>query len=175
MNPTSDPPALAGPAPSPTAPVGDDLGRAAGSVRPTPLRITAGLAIVGVLLAAFGLYRATRTVETPVQDCGVAAAFILDGRVNEFADPDEPPAGLTAAQVRDNNDDPCQERAADQAGPGALLIVTGTAVGLGAVVVEALFRWRWRRRRQRPVQEAGSPPTSRRSDGDPPDLEGSRR
>jgi len=106
------------------------------------------------VLAAVGLFVATRTVRTPLQDCGAAAAFLLDGRVDVVGDPDAPPAGATRADVVDNNGRRCQERAADQARPGALLILVGTGLGLAAAGAEALVRWRWRRRRRRPVELA---------------------
>jgi hypothetical protein len=114
------------------------------------VRVTAAVAVIGLLLAVAGIWLATRPVSTPVQDCGAAAAFLLDGRVNVHADPESPPEGLTAAEVEDNNERPCQERAANQAAPGAVLIVVGTLIGLGAGLVEALARWRWRRRLSSP-------------------------
>lgn len=111
-----------------------------------------------MLLALVGTWIATRAVQTPLQDCGVSAAFLLDGRVNLYADPDDPPAGRSQAEVLDNNDRPCQERAANQARPGALLIVAGTALGLGALIVELLLRSRWRARARRSLhaEESGS-------------------
>lgn len=110
------------------------------------VRATAITALLGALLALAGIWVATRPVTTPVQDCGSAAAFLLDGRVDQLADPEDPPEGLTRAAVVDNNDRPCQERAAAQAGPGAVMIVAGTALGLLAGLVEALGRW-WLRAR----------------------------
>lgn len=104
------------------------------------------IAAAGILLALLGTWIAVQRVETPLQDCGVAAAYLLDGRVDVYGDPDDPPAGRTAAEVIDNNERPCQERAANQARPGAILVVAGTGVALLAALVEVLLRWRWRAR-----------------------------
>lgn len=116
---------------------------------PLLVRLTAWSAAIGLLLTLAGAWVATRTVATPVQDCGVAAAFLLDGRVDVIADPENPPAGLTAEQVEENNDSPCQERAANQARPGLLLVISGVGLGLVAFATETLTRWRWRRKRVR--------------------------
>ncbi|MCB0977071.1 MAG: hypothetical protein KDB02_06390 [Acidimicrobiales bacterium] len=117
--------------------------------------------MAGIVAVLAGAWMATRTVETPVQDCGVAAVYLLDGRVDVLADPANPPEGLTAAQVKANNAEPCQERAANQARPGALLVLAGTAVGIVAALSETALRWRWRRRRHgsvdQPVAESASP------------------
>lgn len=107
-------------------------------------RTTAIAALVGAIAVVVGVALASRPVRTPLQDCGAAAAFLLDGRTNVYADPDEPPAGLTPAEVRANNDEPCQERAANRARPAAVLVSAGVvAIGVAALV-EALARWRWR-------------------------------
>lgn len=130
--------------------------RAAGT--PRVARVTAGVAAASVVLALIGLVVVTRTVRTPLQDCGVAAAYLLDGRVDQFANPDEPPTGLTRAEVLDNNTDPCRERAANQARPGLLLIAIGLVVGLVATFVEIMARWRWRRERRAAAVDAATPP-----------------
>ena len=121
-------------------------------------RVTAGVAAASLVLALIGLVVVTRTVRTPLQDCGVAAAYLLDGRVDQFADPDEPPTGLTRTEVLDNNADPCRERAANQARPGLLLIAIGLVVGLVATFVEIMARWRWRRERRADAVDAATPP-----------------
>lgn len=115
---------------------------------PLPARLTAVVAVVGLVIALAGLWIATRPVSTPTQDCGVAAAFILDGRVDVLVGPAHPPAGVSAAQARSNNDRTCQQRAASKAGRGALLVVVGTATGLVAAVTETTMRSYWRHRRR---------------------------
>lgn len=111
------------------------------------VRVPAIVAAFGLVIVLGGVFQATRTVETPLQDCGVAAAFLIDGRMNVVADPSNPPDGHTSADVRSNNDKPCQERAANQARPGAVAIVVGLFVISVAALSEVVFRRRLRRRR----------------------------
>ena len=155
-----DPPAAPA-APAPPADVEPDAepvpARARGS---RFVQVTAIAAVLGVIVALAGIWVATRPVSTPVQDCGAAAAFLLDGRVNVFADPEDPPVGLTRAQVVDNNDRPCQERAANQAAPGAVMIVAGTLIGLVAATVEVLGRWSLRHRARTSVPAPPTPETA---------------
>ncbi len=111
-------------------------------------RISALVATIGVVIALVGIALMLRPVSTPVQDCGTALGFLLDGGVNEFADPTDPPEGLTAAEVSDNNTRPCRERVADTARPGLALFLAGTLGATGAAVTEVTARgWRWHRRR----------------------------
>lgn len=120
--------------------------------RPTgALLATAVVATVGVVVALVGLALLARPVSTPVQDCGTAMAFLLDGRTNVVADPANPPAGISAAQARSNNERPCRARVADTARPGAIALAAGTVTAIGALGVEASIRGldRYRRRRRR--------------------------
>lgn len=131
------PPPLAPPAPAP-----------AGSPGPTRLqRATAGIATLGVLVALAGLLVMARPVQTPTQDCGAGIMFLLDGRTNEFADPEDPPAGATGDQATENNERPCRVRVAASARPGAVMAGTGLFVAVTAAIVEATARGvAWRRR-----------------------------
>lgn len=126
------------------------------SALPRSIRITPIIAFVGVLLVLVGLLTLTRPVRTPLQDCGAAGAFILDGRVNEFADPNAPPDGLTADQVRANNRHPCQERAANRSRPAAAAIIAGTGAIGAAALAEVGIRWRLRVRRRDSAPEIAS-------------------
>lgn len=114
--------------------------------RPRTIQITAIAALAGVLVALAALAYVATPLRTPIQDCGTAATFLLDGRVNVFANPDDPPAGATGADVQANNETPCQERAANRALPGAVVIFAGTLVALGALLVEFFVRLRLSRR-----------------------------
>jgi hypothetical protein len=106
------------------------------------------VATIGAVVALVGIVVMLRPVSTPVQDCGTALGFLLDGGVNEFADPANPPAGLTAAQVTANNTRPCRERVADTARPGLALFLAGTLTATAAAITEVSVRgWRWHRRR----------------------------
>jgi hypothetical protein len=111
-------------------------------------RTTALVATIGVVVALIGIAVMARPVSTPVQDCGSALVFLLDGGVNEFADPTDPPAGLTSAEVTDNNTRPCRERVADTARPGLVAFLAGTLIATAAAITEVSARgWRWHRRR----------------------------
>lgn len=113
------------------------------------MRATAVVAVLGAVAALVALALLARPLETPTQDCGTAVGFLLDGRVNEFADPADPPAGASRADAEANNAQPCQSRAADRAKPAGALLVAGTAVGVTAALVEATVRLRRRRARHR--------------------------
>jgi hypothetical protein len=130
--------------------------RPTGIVRATPV-----IATIGVLVALVGFALLLRPVETPVQDCGTAVGFLLDGRVNVFADPSAPPDGLSEAEVLDNNERPCRVRAADAARPALLLVIAGTVSAVGAVVAELVVRGlRWRRRHRALVAAAPHQPSA---------------
>lgn len=127
--------------------------RAGGSAR-RAVTVTAAVALAGVLLATLGIVLAARPVHTPTQDCGSAAAFLMRGDVDELVDPDDPPAGITAAEARNNNDTPCQERAANQARPGGFLVAGGTALAVASLLAEVVVRLRHRRRGARTADPA---------------------
>ncbi len=112
-------------------------------------RVAPVVALVGLVLVAVGLVIGLRPLRTPIQDCGTSFGFLLDGRLDQFGDPDNPPRGTTEAQVQAANDTPCQERAAHRALPALVLIVAGTLVGLLAAATEAI--WRTARRRSAPA------------------------
>ncbi|WP_426574965.1 hypothetical protein [Aquihabitans sp. McL0605] len=118
--------------------------------RPTGLlRATAVVAFVGVIAAVLGFGLLLRSVSTPTQDCGTVIGFILDGRVNVFVDPADPPKGVTAAEAKANNDRPCRERVADQAKAPAIMLVSGLGIAFVAALVEVTHRsFLWRRRRR---------------------------
>jgi hypothetical protein len=106
---------------------------------PAPTRIhtvTVVVAAIGVLVAITGLVMGTRPLSTPIQDCGTAFSFLLSGGVDQYADPANPPEGVTAADVEANNADPCQERAADRALTAGALVVGGTGAATVAAVVD---------------------------------------
>lgn len=109
-------------------------------------RVTPAVAVAGVVLALVGLAVAFAPLRTPVQDCGTAGTFLLDGRVDVAVDVAHPPKGVTRAEARSHAADPCQERAADRARPAAMAIFAGTLAGLAAAAVEVLARLRWHRR-----------------------------
>lgn len=111
-------------------------------------RITAAVALVGLLIALGGVFWATRPVRTPMQDCGAAAAFLLDGRVEVRGDPANPPEGVTKAEVEDNNASPCQERSANRARPAAFAMVGGLLLVLVAAAFEGIARAGWRAERR---------------------------
>lgn len=104
------------------------------------VQITAVVATVGVLLALAGLASSARPLSTPTQDCGTALTYLTQGRVNEFVDPDDPPAGVTKAEALANEADPCQERAANRARPAGALVIGGTLLALVALIVEGFLR-----------------------------------
>ncbi|MCU1496191.1 MAG: hypothetical protein JWM47_144 [Acidimicrobiales bacterium] len=143
--------------PSPSAPAPGAAPRRAGAPGRRAVKITAAVALAGIVLAALGIFLATRPVHTPTQDCGTAGGFLLRGGVNEFVDPADPPEGTTAAEARDNNATPCQERAANQVRPAGALVVGGTAVALVSLFVEFALRLRLRRRARRPSRGRAEP------------------
>jgi hypothetical protein len=109
------------------------------------VRVTAVVALVSVLLALVGLGLGLRPLATPTQDCGTAATFLLQGRVNEYVNPADPPSGITRAEAEANNAEPCQERAGNRALPAGVLLVGGTLVAAVAVLVESVVRFRLHR------------------------------
>lgn len=125
--------------------------------RPRGLRVTALVATLGVVVALIGLAQSARPLATPTQDCGTALTFLAGGRVDEFVDPADPPAGVSRAEAEANNAEPCQERAAARALPAGIAVVGGTALGLLAVGIEGLVRLRLGRARRRRWL-AGLPP-----------------
>lgn len=129
------------------APVTSDAHRPAPET-PAALRITAIVGFLGLLLVLGGLFLLSRPVRTPVQDCGAAGAFLLDGRMNRFVDPADPPAGVSETDAIDNNTHPCQERAANRARPAAVILVIGTSITVVAGLTEVGLRWRLRNRRR---------------------------
>lgn len=129
---------------------------------PRVLRATAIVAAVGTLVALVGLALLLRPVQTPVQDCGTVAGFLLDGRTNEFVDPADPPKGVTRAEAEANNREPCRDRVADAAKPGAAIFVLGLVTATVAATLEVGVRgalWRRRRaaRRNPPATEPSEP------------------
>lgn len=109
------------------------------------VRVTAIVALVGVLVALLGLFLGTRPLTTPTQDCGTPATFLLRGKQNVFVDPGNPPQGTTKAEAKANNDTPCQERAFNRALPAGILLVGGTLVALIALIVEWAVRFHYHR------------------------------
>lgn len=149
----------------PTAPPTDDPPvdlQASAPARPRPtgvLRATAVVATLGVVVALLGLGLLLRPVTTPLQDCGTTLRFLLDGGVNEYANPDEPPRGLTADEVRSNNERPCRVRVADAAQVPLVMFAAGLVVSTAAAVAELSVRgWRWRQRRRGTMP--GGPPAT---------------
>lgn len=144
--------------PSPTAP----------PRRPTPVTTMAWVALAGLVVALIGIGVLLLPLQTPTQDCGTAAGFLLNGRVNELVNPDDPPAGITKADALDNNTKPCQERAANRALPAGVAVVGGTLIALIAVAVEAIVRWRWRAATRRAYLSGSfASPEDERADPDP--------
>lgn len=113
------------------------------------VRATSRIAAVAALVALLGLVGLMRPVSTPTQDCGLAGAFLLDGRTDVFIDPTDPPEGITAEEAEDNNERPCRARVVDVARVPALALVVGTAVGLVAGLVEVVVRLSARQRARR--------------------------
>ncbi len=104
------------------------------------VHVTSLVAFLGILLAVAGLALAARPLHTETQDCGTAGSFLLDGRVNEFVDPAQPSAGITSAEAKANNAEPCQDRAANRAWPAGILVVAGTLVALLSLTGELTVR-----------------------------------
>jgi hypothetical protein len=127
--------------------------------RPLLHTVTLVVAMVGVVVAGAGLVWGTRPLATPTQDCGTSFSFLLDGRLNEYVDPDNPPSGTTASEAKANNNDPCQERAANQARPAAWLVMGGTLVALVAALIEGgvrVYQWMGLARPRPPRTRRGS-------------------
>ncbi len=129
---------------------------------PRVLHATAVVAAIGTVLALVGLALLLRPVQTPVQDCGTVAGFLLDGRTNELVDPANPPKGITRAEAEANNREPCRDRVADAAKPGAAIFVLGLVTATVAAAIELGVRGAlWRRRRaarRRPTTEPAPAP-----------------
>ena len=123
--------------------------------RPAPrglLRATAAIATVGVIVALLGVVVLLRPVTTPTQDCGTSLAFLLEGRVNELVSESDPPQGVTPAEAKANNTEPCRDRVAERTKPAAVLFGAGLIAAVGAAVVETVLRstaWFLRRRDRR--------------------------
>lgn len=137
--------------------------------RPATVTVMAWVALVGLVVAFVGVGIMLLPLSTPTQDCGTAAGFLLDGRVDEVVNPDDPPAGITKDEALDNNANRCQERAANRARPAGLAVVGGTLLGLIAVLTEAVVRWRWRLASRRAFFSGSVPPGGLPTDGDPGD------
>jgi hypothetical protein len=113
------------------------------------LRATAVIATVGVVVALAGLLLLLRPVQTPAQDCGTSLAFILSGRVDVRVSETDPPKGITPAEAKANNAQPCRARVADRTRPAAVLFGAGLVAALGATTVEVSLRLgAWMRRRR---------------------------
>lgn len=121
------------------------------------LRVAPLVALLGVVAALVGVGLVLRPLSTPTQDCGTALTFLLDGEPNQWVSVDDPPEGVTPEQARDNNEHPCQERAANQARPAAALAFVGTFVALVAAISEIAVRIADRRRQHRARGEQGAP------------------
>lgn len=115
------------------------------------LRVAPMVAIVGILVAVIGVGLVLRPLSTPTQDCGTALTFLLDGEPNQWVDVNDPPDGVTPEQAQANNDHPCQERAANQARPAAVLVAGGTLAALLAAIAEITARNIERRRQIRTI------------------------
>jgi hypothetical protein len=114
------------------------------------LRATAFVATVGVVVALVGIVLLMRPVSTPTQDCGTSLAFLLEGRDNQFVSETDPPKGITVAEAKANNADPCRSRVADRTQPAAVLFGAGLLAAIVATVVEISVRgvaW-WKRSRR---------------------------
>ncbi len=135
--------------------------------RPTTVTVTAWVALVGLVVAFVGIGIMLLPLRTPTQDCGTAAGFLLDGRVDELINPDDPPAGITKAEALDNNANRCQERAANRARPAGVAVVAGTLLGLVAVLTEVGVRWRWRAATRRAYLAGSVPPCGLPTNGAP--------
>lgn len=120
--------------------------------RPAPkglLSATAVIATVGVVVSLIGLALMFRPVSTPTQDCGTTIAFLLEGRVNELVNEGDLPKGVTLAEAKANNAEPCRERVADAVKPAAVLFGAGMVAAVGAALTEVVVRsTAWLRRRR---------------------------
>jgi len=70
-----------------------------------------------------------------LQDCGVPAAFLKDGRISALVDKDLLGRGATQADVVRVNGHQCSHQVADLAVPGAFLLLGGFFGGLFALTV----------------------------------------
>lgn len=131
---------MTAPAPASASSASDPDPRHGAPPRTGLVRVAPVVALVGVLVALVGVALVSRPLSTPTQDCGTALTFLLDGEPNQWVSVDDPPEGVTSDQARDNNDHPCQERAANQARPAAALVFVGTFVGVTAAASEVVVR-----------------------------------
>jgi hypothetical protein len=146
----------------------DATARPAAAVRAAPprphglLAATAVIATVGVVVALIGLALLFRPVSTPTQDCGTSIGFLLDGRVNVFVSETDPPKGITPAEAKANNAEPCRDRVAQRTKPAAVLFGAGMVAAIGAALTEMAVRGRaWlRRRKQRRTAVVDAPRSS---------------
>jgi len=113
------------------------------------LAVVAPLATLGVLTALVGVVILALPVRSPLQDCGTAFGFLMDGRTDVYGDPANPPQGATAADVEAANARPCRPRVADRGRPAAVAILGGLIVATTAAATEVGVRWRRSRHRQR--------------------------
>ena len=153
--------------PTAAAPADDDapaeptVTPAVAAGRPGPTRFqrtTAIIATVAVAVAALGMLALLRPISTPAVDCGTSLAVLLDGRPNQYVDPNDPPEGVTEAEAKANNEEPCRDRVADAARPAVLAVAVGTVVALVALIAEVVNRaFAWRRRR---AAATSAPPPS---------------
>jgi len=155
-----------------TAPTPDAAEPAPAAARPGPsglFQATAIIATIGVVVALIGLGLLFLPVQTPTQDCGTSIGFLLDGRVNELVSETAPPAGITPAEAKANNAQPCRSRVADRTKPAAVLFVAGMVAALGAATTEVAVRaTRWfRRRPPHPKRSAAKAPAAPGSSGPP--------
>ena len=133
------------------------------------VKITAIIALIGVVVSILALVYASLPLRTPTQDCGTAASFLIDGRVNEFPDPNDLPTGVTIDDVDGNARNPCQERAGNRALPAGIVFLLGLVIALGAAAVEFFVRLRLARRaRTRALALAAAPPPPPPPPMDPP-------
>jgi len=135
------------------------------------LRATAVIATIGVVVALVGVAILLLPVQTPTQDCGTSLGYLLDGRVDVLVSETDPPAGITPAEAKANNANPCRERVADRTKPAAVLIGAGLVAALGAALVEGTIRFlTWRKRgARRTGPDVATEPTDRTGDAPRPD------
>jgi hypothetical protein len=113
------------------------------------VRITAIVALTGVVAALLALGYTALPLRSPTQDCGTALTFLLDGRVDEFVDPNAPDDEFTTEEAVANNTRPCQERAAGRARRAGVPFVGGIVAAVSSLVVEQVVRYRFRARTRR--------------------------
>jgi hypothetical protein len=127
------------------------------------------IATIGVVVALLGIGILLLPVSTPTQDCGTSIGYLLDGRVDQFVSKDDPPTGITPAEAKANNANPCRDRVADRAKPAAVLIGVGLLVALGAALAETVIRLVRRAKRGRAHTTSGVPPSDDPIDPTAPD------